>query len=72
MDINILSEDNQEIEIRDKDEDVVETAKELGLEIEGEKNEDELLKDKYIETPEEDIEEPEEDLDEFDFDDDEI
>jgi DNA-directed RNA polymerase subunit beta len=72
LDIKILSEDNQEIEIRDRDEDVVETAKELGLEIEGEKNEDELLKDKYIETPEEDIEEPEEDLDEFDFDDDEI
>ena len=53
LDIKILSEDNQEIEIRDRDEDVVETAKELGLEIEGEKNEDELLKDKYIETPEE-------------------
>ncbi len=72
LDIKILSEDNQEIEIRDRDEDVVETAKELGLEIEGEKNEDELLKDKYIETPEEDIEEPEEDLDKFDFDNDEI
>ncbi|NCC81751.1 MAG: DNA-directed RNA polymerase subunit beta [Clostridia bacterium] len=72
LDIKILSEDNQEIEIRDRDEDVVETAKELGLEIEGEKNEEELLKDKYIETPEEEVEEPEEDLDEFDFDDDEI
>jgi len=72
LDIKILSEDNQEIEIRDRDEDVVETAKELGLEIEGEKNEDEILKDKYIETPEEDIEEPEEEIEEFDFDDDEI
>ena len=51
----------------------METAKELGLEIEGERNEDEIMKDKHIETPEEDIEEPEEDeLDEFDFDDDEI
>ena len=73
LDIKILSENNEEIEIREQDEDVVETAKELGLEIEGERNEDEIMKDKHIETPEEDIEEPEEDeLDEFDFDDDEI
>ncbi len=72
LDIKILSEDNEEIEIRDRDDDVVETAKELGLEIEGEKNEEELLKDKFIEAPEEDIEEPaEEDLEEF-LDDDEI
>ena len=68
LDIKILSEDNQEIEIREQDEDVVETAKELGLEIEGEKNEDEIMKNKIIEeVPEEDMEE---DFGEFDLDDD--
>ncbi len=55
LDIKILSENNEEIEIRDRDEDVVETARELGLQIEGEKNEAEIVKDKIIESIEEQI-----------------
>ena len=33
LDVKILSEDNQEIEIKETEEDIVETAKELGLDI---------------------------------------
>ncbi len=69
LDIKILSEDNEEIEIKERDEDVIETAKELGLEIEGEKNEAEVMKGKHIETPEEEVEEQETELDEFSLDD---
>jgi len=36
LDVNVLSEENQVIEIREDDDDVVETAKELGLDIAGE------------------------------------
>ncbi|MDD2421145.1 MAG: DNA-directed RNA polymerase subunit beta [Heliobacteriaceae bacterium] len=37
LDVRILSDDEQEIEIKEADEDVVETAKELGLDIQGER-----------------------------------
>lgn len=36
LDVNVLSEENQVIEIKEDDDDVVETAKELGLDIAGE------------------------------------
>ncbi|HEX3016090.1 MAG TPA: DNA-directed RNA polymerase subunit beta, partial [Desulfobacteria bacterium] len=35
LDVKVLSEDNQEIEIRERDEDISETAKELGIDIQG-------------------------------------
>lgn len=36
LDVKILSEDDEEIEIREAEEDIAETAKELGLDIQGE------------------------------------
>ena len=68
LDIKILSADNEEIEIGEQDEDIVETAKDLGLDIEGEKNEKEIMINKHIETPEEEVEE---EIEEFDMDEEE-
>ncbi|MBC7341479.1 MAG: DNA-directed RNA polymerase subunit beta [Clostridia bacterium] len=64
LDVKVLSEENQEIEIREDDDDIGETAKELGIDIKGEepvrKREDELP----IEEPEGEEEEEEEEEEE--------
>jgi DNA-directed RNA polymerase subunit beta len=39
LDVKVLSEEDQEIEIREEDDDVSETAKELGLDIHGDEEE---------------------------------
>lgn len=56
LDVKVLSEDDEEIEIKEVEEDVSETAKELGLDIQGEKTE----------APEFEPAEEEEELDDFD------
>ncbi|WP_366923271.1 DNA-directed RNA polymerase subunit beta [Metallumcola ferriviriculae] len=40
LDVKILSEGEQEIEIREEDEDISETAKELGIDVKGEEDEE--------------------------------
>jgi len=51
LDVRVLSEDDREIEIKEIDEDVVETAKELGIDI----HEPESLDEDYGEDAEEDF-----------------
>ncbi len=57
LDVKVLSEDDEEIEIKEAEEDVSEAAKELGLDIQGEPVSEEAL------AP---LEEEEEDLEDFD------
>ncbi|KAB2951423.1 DNA-directed RNA polymerase subunit beta [Heliorestis acidaminivorans] len=58
LDVKILSEDEQEIEIKEADEDVAETAKELGIDIQGEEKRKGPVKTESQEAElEEDLEE---------------
>ncbi len=57
LDVKVLSEDDEEIEIKEGEEDVSEAAKELGIDIQGEPPVDESF---------EPVEEDEEDLEDFD------
>ncbi|MFZ5634536.1 MAG: DNA-directed RNA polymerase subunit beta [Bacillota bacterium] len=61
LDIKVLSEDNQEIEIKEIEEDIHETAKDLGLDL----TEGEMLPDTEDEYDGEETEEEEEYSDEF-------
>ncbi|MHB1128136.1 MAG: DNA-directed RNA polymerase subunit beta [Bacillota bacterium] len=45
LDVKVLSEEDKEIEIREEEEDISETAKELGIDIQGEESEDEFPED---------------------------
>jgi DNA-directed RNA polymerase subunit beta len=56
LDVKVLSEDDEEIEIKEAEEDVSETAKELGLDIQGEQTEE----------PDFEPADEEEELDDFD------
>ena len=64
LDVKILSEDDEEIEIREAEEDIAETAKELGLDIQvdEEKGGTPARDDDYQEDSEE-ISEDDEDVD---------
>jgi len=74
LDVKVLSEENKEIEIKEDDDDVAETAKELGIDIQGEETEDEEESchgRHYISTSDEEEEveeEPESEDDDLDFD----
>lgn len=61
LDVRVLSEEDQEIEIREEDEDISETAKELGIDIQGEKPVDAIVGDS--EAASEDEEEAELEVD---------
>ncbi|MCL6476825.1 MAG: DNA-directed RNA polymerase subunit beta [Peptococcaceae bacterium] len=61
LDIKVLSEDNQEIEIKEIEEDIHETAKDLGLDL----TEDEIMPDTEDEYDGEETEEEEEYSDDF-------
>ncbi|MHB1419794.1 MAG: DNA-directed RNA polymerase subunit beta [Bacillota bacterium] len=50
LDVKVLSEEDREIEIREEDEDISETAKELGIDIQGEEVEDEFPEDTESDT----------------------
>jgi len=67
LDVKILSEDDEEIEIREAEEDIAETAKELGLDIQGEENKASRPKsdDIGLSDDQENIEDEDEDV-EFD------
>lgn len=62
LDVKVLSEDDKEIEIREAEEDIAETAKELGIDIQG----DAPVEDSYEQGVVE--EEFEEDFDDADYD----
>jgi DNA-directed RNA polymerase subunit beta len=70
LDVKVLSEEEQEIEIREEDDDVSETAKELGIDIQGEETEEEENRHgrHYVSTSEEDNEEVEEESEDEDDD----
>ena len=75
LDVRILSEDDEEIEILEVEEDIAETAKELGLEIQGEEEKEDQSSPKDVED-ESDVEDEDEDIDfndlKIDLDDEEI
>ena len=61
LDVRVLSEENEEIEIREEEEDINETAKELGLDIQGEKAPVEQVELEPVEETDEDEDEIEDD-----------
>jgi len=75
LDVRILSEDDEEIEILEVEEDIAETAKELGLEIQGEEEKEDQSSPEDVED-ESDVEDEDEDIDfndlKIDLDDEEI
>jgi DNA-directed RNA polymerase subunit beta len=72
LDVKILSEDNQEIEIKETEEDIVETAKELGLDIQIDEKKEKQPAPPSIITDEEEEEDYEEDDDDLIIEDAEI
>ncbi len=63
LDVKVLSEDDEEIEIREVEEDITETAKELGIDIQGDTPVEEVLEQEETED-----EFPEDPLEEIDYD----
>jgi len=70
LDIKVLSEEEQEIEILEEDDDISETAKELGIDIQGEEAEEEenYHGRRYVPTSDEDNEETEDEIEDEDDD----
>ncbi|HZW82118.1 MAG TPA: DNA-directed RNA polymerase subunit beta [Candidatus Deferrimicrobium sp.] len=64
LDVKVLSEDDREIEIREAEEDIAETAKELGIDIQG----DVPIVEEVLEREEAEEEFPEDALEEVDYD----
>ena len=63
LDVKVLSEEDEEIEIKEEEEDVSETAKELGIDILGENAEPKNVEEDLDEEDEENIDEDDLDLD---------
>jgi DNA-directed RNA polymerase subunit beta len=75
LDVKVLSEESEEVQIKEDDDDIKETAKELGIEIEAASDgaiyeeETEETEDNFeVEVEEEEVEEEEEEFLEVDFD----
>lgn len=67
LDVKVLSEEDEEIEIREEDDDVSETAKELGIDIHGEGESNEADEEGEETEEDEELELPEDDLDDTDL-----